>query len=93
MFFAVASAFEPGRCVTSNATADFRSRKLFDFGFSDPSKVEVKGATYTKDGDKWKAGGKVMDNTSVQNLIDKLRDLTATKFAAQAIRDCRLETR
>ncbi len=28
MFFAVASAFEPGRCVTSSATADFRSRKL-----------------------------------------------------------------
>src|SRR3982074_2820622 len=28
MFFAVASAFEPGRWVTSSATADFRSRKL-----------------------------------------------------------------
>ena len=27
------------------------------------------------------AGGKTMDNTSVQNLIDKLRDLAATKFA------------
>jgi hypothetical protein len=59
---------------------DFRNKKLFDFGFSDPSKVDVKGVSYTKDGDKWKANGKVMDNTSVQNLIDKLRDLTATKF-------------
>jgi Domain of unknown function (DUF4340) len=60
---------------------DFRNKKLFDFGFSDPSKVDLKGASYTKEGDKWKSGGKVMDNTSVQNLIDKLRDLTATKFA------------
>jgi len=60
---------------------DFRNKKLFDFGFSDPSKVELKGVTYTKDGDKWKSNGKLMDNTSVQNLIDKLRDLTATKFA------------
>jgi Domain of unknown function (DUF4340) len=59
---------------------DFRNKKLFDFGFSDPSKVEVKGAAYTKDGDKWKSGAKVMDNTTVQNLIDKLRDLSATKF-------------
>ena len=28
IFFAVASAFEPGRCETSIATADLRSRKL-----------------------------------------------------------------
>ena len=27
---------------------DFRNKKLFDFGFSDPSKVELKGVTYTK---------------------------------------------
>jgi hypothetical protein len=60
---------------------DFRNKKLFDFGFSDPSKIELKGVTYTKDGDKWKAGAKTMDNTTVQTLIDKLRDLSATKFA------------
>ena len=59
---------------------DFRNKKLFDFGFSDPSKVELKTATYTKSGDKWLAGSKTMDNTSVQNLIDKLRDLSAAKF-------------
>jgi len=59
---------------------DFRSKKLFDFGFSDPNKVDLKGASYSKDGDKWKSGGKAMDNTSVQNLIDKLRDLAALKF-------------
>ncbi|MGO9255756.1 MAG: DUF4340 domain-containing protein [Bryobacteraceae bacterium] len=60
---------------------DFRNKKLFDFGFSDPNKVEVNGAAYAKNGDKWTAGTKTMDNTSVQNLIDKLRDLSASKFA------------
>ncbi|HXA48889.1 MAG TPA: DUF4340 domain-containing protein [Candidatus Acidoferrum sp.] len=60
---------------------DFRNKKVFDFGFSDPNKVDLKGASYTKEGDKWKSGAKVMDNTTVQNLIDKLRDLSATKFA------------
>jgi Domain of unknown function (DUF4340) len=60
---------------------DFRNKKVFDFGFSDPSKVELKNAAYSKSGDKWMSGSKTMDNSSVQNLIDKLRDLTATKFA------------
>lgn len=61
---------------------DFRNKKLFDFGFSDPGKVDVKGASYTKSGDKWMSGSKTMDNATVQTLIDKLRDLAATKFAA-----------
>jgi hypothetical protein len=60
---------------------DFRNKKLYDFGFSDPSKIELKGATYSKGGDKWMSGAKTMDNASVQSLIDKLRDLTAAKFA------------
>lgn len=61
---------------------DFRNKKLFDFGFSDPSKVDIKGASYTKSGDKWMSGPKTMDNGSIQTLIDKLRDLAATKFVA-----------
>ena len=60
---------------------DFRNKKLFDFGFSDPSKVVLQNATYTKSGDKWTSGAKNLDNSSVQDLIDKLRDLAATKFA------------
>jgi hypothetical protein len=63
---------------------DFRNKKVFDFGFSDPGKVDVKGASYTKSGDKWMSGGKTMDNGSVQTLIDKLRDLSATKFVEKA---------
>jgi hypothetical protein len=63
---------------------DFRNKKLFDFGFNDPNKIEYKDAgksgTYEKSGDKWTSGGKPMDSTSVQAFIDKLRDLAASKF-------------
>lgn len=64
---------------------DFRNKKLFDFGFSDPTKVEVKGAdgqtkTYSKSGEKWVRGSETMDSVSVQSFIDKLRDLSATSF-------------
>ena len=63
---------------------DFRNKKLYDFGFSDPSKLEIVNngvaATYTKSGDKWMSGSKTMDNSTVQTLIDKLRDLSADKF-------------
>jgi hypothetical protein len=63
---------------------DFRSKKLFDFGFSDPNKIEFKDGAkttaYEKSGDKWMSGGKPMDSTSIQAFIDKLRDLSATKF-------------
>jgi hypothetical protein len=64
---------------------DFRNKKLFDFAFSDPTKIEFKdgAATVTleKSGDKWMSAGKAMDSTSIQAFIDKLRDLAATKFA------------
>lgn len=63
---------------------DFRNKKLLDFGFNDPTKVEInrggKVAAYQKSGDKWMAGSKQMDSASVQALIDKLRDLSSIKF-------------
>jgi Domain of unknown function (DUF4340) len=63
---------------------DFRNKKLFDFGFTDPNKVELKeGAKFygfTKGGEEWWSNGKKMDNTSVQNFLDKLRDVSASKF-------------
>jgi len=65
---------------------DFRNKKLFDFGFSDPGKLDIVNGgsfAYTKSGDKWTAGAKTMDNSSVQTLIDRLRDLAADKFAGQ----------
>ena len=59
---------------------DFRNKKLFDFGWTDPNKVQVGKATYDKSGEKWTSGPKQMDSSSVQSLVDKLRDLAATKF-------------
>lgn len=86
-YFAKSSAVEGTYKIASdvgdalNKTLDdFRNKKVFDFGFSDPTAVEVNGTSYTKSGDKWMSNGKTMDNSAVQNLIDKLRDLSATKF-------------
>jgi hypothetical protein len=63
---------------------DFRNKKLFDFGWSEPSRIEVrregKTVVYQKVGDKWMSGDQAMDSPSVQALIDKLRDLSAVKF-------------
>jgi len=62
----------------------YRNKKIFDFGFSDPTHIEVtdggKTSTFDKSGDTWMSGGKKMDNTSVQAFADRLRDLSATKF-------------
>jgi hypothetical protein len=66
------------------ALDDFRNKKLFDFGFNDPNKIEMHagGKTYAfqKGGEDWFSNGKKMDSVSVQSFLDKLRDLTATKF-------------
>ncbi|MBZ5591845.1 MAG: DUF4340 domain-containing protein [Acidobacteriia bacterium] len=63
---------------------DFRNKKLFDFGFNDPGKLEIRNgtaqATYQKSGEKWMSGARQMDAPSIQALVDKLRDLTSTKF-------------
>ena len=63
---------------------DFRNKKLFDFGFNDPNKIEMHdgGKTYAfqKTGEDWSSNGKKMDSTSVQSFLDKLRDLSASKF-------------
>jgi hypothetical protein len=60
---------------------DFRNRKLFDFGWTDPDKLQVNKAAYDKVGDKWMNSSKQMDPSSVQSVIDKVRDLTALRFA------------
>ncbi len=66
------------------ALDDFRNKKLLDFGWNDPNKLEIHTgttqATYQKSGDKWMSGAKQMDAPSIQALVDKLRDLTSTKF-------------
>jgi hypothetical protein len=64
---------------------DFRNKKLFDFGYDELSKLEVhdgaKAYFLTKGGqDWWSADSKKMDSASVQSLIDKIRELSASKF-------------
>jgi len=66
------------------AVDDFRNKKLFDFGFSDPSKIELHAGgkiyAFQKGGEDWFSNGKKMDTISLQSFLDKLRDLTAAKF-------------
>lgn len=62
---------------------EYRNKKVFDFGFSDPTKLEIGGAvskSLTRSGTDWKSGGQTMDAGSVQAFIDKVRDLNATKL-------------
>jgi Domain of unknown function (DUF4340) len=64
---------------------DFRNKKLFDFGFNDPNKIEMHNASkayfLTKGGSDWWSDGKKMDAGSVEDFVSRLRDLAASKFA------------
>ena len=63
---------------------DFRNKKLFDFGYSEPSKLEIhsgaKAFSLVRGGQDWWDNGKKMDEDSVRSLISNLRDLSADKF-------------
>jgi hypothetical protein len=64
---------------------EFRNKKLFDFGFSDPEKIELRagGKAYflTKGGSDWfSADGKKIDAIGAEALVGKIRDLAASKF-------------
>jgi uncharacterized protein DUF4340 len=63
---------------------DFRNKKLFDFGFGEPNKIELhirsKAYLLTRSGEDWWQDGKKMDAETAQSLISKLRDFTADKF-------------
>jgi hypothetical protein len=65
---------------------DFRNRKLFDFGFTDPGKVEIHDGVQawylTRSGQDWWSGeGKKLENAGVETLLSNLRGLRADKFA------------
>jgi hypothetical protein len=75
--------------LLSKPMDEFRNKKLFDFGFSDLSKLEIQQTTgdktYTRSGTDWKSGtqnpgSQNVDPGTVQTVIDKLRDLAATAF-------------
>jgi len=63
---------------------DFRNKKLFDFGYSEPTKLEIHSGSKTyslmRGGQDWWNNGKQMDADSVSSLVSNLRDLSADKF-------------
>jgi len=63
---------------------DFRNKKIFDFGFVDPEKIELhvgsKAHFLVRSGDDWWWNGKKMDSGTVQSLISDLRDLSGDRF-------------
>lgn len=68
---------------------DFRNKKLFDFGFAELSKLDLKVGEQTwsfeKRGEDWMSAGKKMDAGAVQQIVDKLRELQAVKFLERGI--------
>ena len=84
---AVAGAYKVLSSVGSSldkSLDDFRNKKLFDFGFVDPEKIEIhdgaKSYFLTRGGSDWWSNGTKMDEGSVSTLVADIRDLTATKF-------------
>jgi hypothetical protein len=68
---------------------DFRDKKIFDFGYNTPNKIELHNADKayfltkgTGGFDDWWSNGKKMDGANVESVISDLRDLTATSFPA-----------
>jgi hypothetical protein len=66
---------------------DFRNKKLFDFGYNDPNKLELHNGSksyYLTRGsggsEDWWSNGKKMNYDTVDSLISDLRDLSASKF-------------
>jgi uncharacterized protein DUF4340 len=63
---------------------DFRNKKLFDFGFNDPNKIEMhdgpKAYFLTRRGDDWWSDGKKMDASSLLSFVENIRELSASKF-------------
>jgi Domain of unknown function (DUF4340) len=75
--------FDLGQAL-DKGLADFRNKKLFDFGFSDPRKIEMhSGSTayfLIRNGSDWWSNGTKMDASAVESYISDLRDLAASKF-------------
>lgn len=63
---------------------DFRNKKVFDFGFTDPDKIEMHNGSKTvflsRTGADWWSNGKKMDAIGAQDFVSSLRDLSASKL-------------
>lgn len=74
-----------GKALDKSAD-DFRNKKLFDFGYNDPNRIELHNGAKayfltrgTGGYDDWWSNGKKMDS-SVDSLVSDVRDLSASKF-------------
>ncbi len=69
---------------TDKRLDDFRNKKVFDFGFVDPDKIEAhdgaKSYFLTHSGSDWWSNGTKMDESTVSTLVGAIRDLSASKF-------------
>jgi hypothetical protein len=96
------SSDQPGVYEISSTTAeslnkniaDLRDKKLFDFGFSAITRLQVRSgdnsATITKQDEKWllaSDANRELDSEKVQTLIDALRNLTAIEFPSDSAAD------
>jgi Domain of unknown function (DUF4340) len=80
---------------------DFRNKKLFDFGFNDPTNIELhvqpkegaKAYFLMRNGTDWWSNGKKMDADEVQTLVSRLRDLTASQFVASGFGEPSIEAK
>ncbi len=75
---------------------DFRNKKLFDLGSDDPSKIEIRTGSkthfLTKGGEDWWSGSaKKMDAASVDDLLEKIRDLSADKFVDSGFTESQID--
>jgi hypothetical protein len=70
--------------VLNKKVEDFRNKKLFDFGYADPNKIEIHSGSKTyslfRGGQDWWDNGKKMDDANVQSLISNLREISAENF-------------
>ncbi len=70
--------------AVNKSVDEFRDKKLFDFGYAEPNKLEIHSGAKTysllRGGQNWWDNGKKMDADGMQSLISNLRDLSAEKF-------------
>jgi len=86
-----------GKALEKNVD-DFRDKKLFAFGYNDPSRIELHNGTKsyflsrgTAGSDDWWSNGKKMDASNVESVIADLRDLTANSFPASGFSNPAIE--
>jgi hypothetical protein len=74
---------------------DFRSKQLFDFGYTDPEKIEYHSGPTSVDlthaGGAWFSNGKKLDPESAEAVVAALRELSATKFVTSGFSNSTLD--